>query len=154
MNLKAGRLLAKYYLRSFWRRTFIVLPMILFGISLFLFSLVLFPSLRARLRGSAFLATAEPPSLTISGIVYQAVIRGDGKSDHTPVEGAQVESGGFRTTTSPSGTFSLTILSPVDAEIPMIFSHSGVERVIRVSFRPGRKSLEHNFVFPASPGTP
>lgn len=154
MEGKAARLLAKYYFRAFWRRSFVLLPGALFAVSLLLFLLILVPALRVKLRTSPFLSGVDPSSLTLSGKVYAAVRQRDGRTENRLVTGAQVESGGYRASTSSSGEYTLTILSPVNSEIPVIISYSGAQSITRVSFASGRKSLQQDFFLVLGPPTP
>ena len=136
-------LLFRYYFRSI-RRRFISIPKLLVVLSLIgVFALVLFPSLRARLRDTQI---PSQSSFHISGLISQQVKEAE-RTSNQPIHGALVEVGGFRALSGADGTYDLEFSSPVNSGIPVVFKFGDRESVERVDFPSESTKLKKDFVF-------
>ena len=140
-------MISRYYCKALLRRTLGVFPIFLFSVSFALFLLVLVPSARIRLRNSTLLSTA-PFTVQITGIVYEATPHQGGVEGHRLLAGVTVESGGFRTLTSPTGAYELKLVSHEQKEVPVIFSYQGHDYVTRISFALDGQAIRHDFAIP------
>lgn len=140
-------MLGRYYTRAVLRRSFSLVPLALFGISIVLFLLVLIPSIRTRLRNSAVFASV-PANLRITGTAYVLLTGPNQQARKVPVPGVTVESGGFRTTTNTAGKYDLTFPAKEPSDVPLLFSLGGKEFVRRITFPPDEKPVSFDFVVP------
>lgn len=144
--LKKFRLLSRYYLHSLYRTMRFGCSPLFFGVSLFLFSLILFPNL-GRLIIESRLIPQIPIRFEVSGIVLKEEINSITKIvEQIPVSHAEVEVGGFRTMTEKDGSYLLNFLSPDTQSIKIVFSSNEYRLVEELSFPKGATSTVKDII--------
>jgi hypothetical protein len=140
-RIKQYKMLFRYYFRNFWKKVSSTWPIILFVISLFLFSSVLAPNVAHRqpiwgewpivleLHGSVFVQTNENQN---SGLI--------------PVSRALIEVGGYSAITDPDGMFHIKFVSKSFNNIPVIIQWSNKTVIKRVSFESGQFEKTEVFI--------
>lgn len=147
MSYKAVKLLARYHVRSFFKRGLGLLPFLLFLLSFGLFSLALVPRLIDRIQVSPVLAS-RVRTLSIKGRVKAELpnpVR-SGEYRTVPIEEAVIESGGFQAITTDNGIFELTFESRERESIPIVVRHNGREKIFRVTYPPNVYALQKDFL--------
>ena len=124
-RLKAGWILFKYYLREATKRLFGGLPFVLFLASFGLFATVFIPAIGQRL---AHRLGDQPEKFTLSGRV---LIDGADATDtvSTLATDAQIEIGGFITTTDAAGTYQLQFWTPQRRRVTVVIRSRGTTTV-------------------------
>jgi hypothetical protein len=135
-------LLARYRFRSFRRRVPST-PLFLFAISFALFTVVLWPNLRARIRGSSSDAAA---SLHVFGVISEEVKNQD-RISYKPAQGAMIEIGGARTFSGADGTYEIEFPSWNHEGVPIVFRYGERELLERLTFSQGQDRARKDFVF-------
>lgn len=145
MWIKKYVLLARYYLRSFHRRTPYT-PLIFLLISIMLVAVIFVPSLRQRLRESAQLSTVDPDRKVFGTVSEQIVIPNEPVSLR-PISGAIIEIGGEHAISNPDGYYELTFHSPTGNSLPIIFRYGEREVIDRFSLPEGSDKVRKDFIF-------
>lgn len=140
---KKELLLFRYHFRSFRRRA-LSIPQLAFAVSLVgVFALVLFPSLRTRLRDAQSPAQS---SFHVSGSISEEIKPPEGAATQ-PIQGAIIEVGGARTISGADGSYYLEFRSENNAGIPVIYKYGNRQSLERIDFPIGSATIRKDYVF-------
>jgi len=117
---------------------------LLFGVSLVLFFLILFPNLGHRV---PFVGQWDYV-LELQGTIYEEVNTASENATRPPLAAATVEIGGYRVSTSGEGAYRLRFVSRSLADIPVIISVGESTYIREVSFPSGQFTMKQDFVVP------
>jgi hypothetical protein len=141
--LKKEVLLFRYHFRSFRRRA-LSIPQLAFAVSLVgVFALVLFPSLRTRLRDAQ---DHTQSSFHVSGSVSEEITL-PASAANQPIHGAIIEVGGARTISGADGSYDLEFRSENNAGIPVIYKYGKRQSLERIDFPEGSATIRKDYVF-------
>jgi len=141
LRIKKCRMLLAYYFKNFRRH--LNFAYILFGLNLFLFSLILIPNLAHR---SPIPLGSWPMVLEIRGTVFAEVKSTEGNISLLPLGLVRVEIGGYQAMTDRNGQFQISFTAQTHTNIPIVFRWVNRVTLRHISFEQGQFKKDEAFV--------
>jgi hypothetical protein len=137
---KRSRLVFVYHFGTLWKNIARLWPLLLFSLSILLFSLVLIPNLAHR---SPILGE-WPLMLELDGRILIEVNESN-VTKFEGVNGAKVEIGGYNAITDSEGKFEIKFISKSLKDLPILIEISNKTTINRISFEENQFKREELF---------